>query len=251
MTRSEATPRDFELGSVRTSASHTIGIAHLTELLETVPTDASAEQYRHAVVEDNVLGRPTQAGRLRSFRHLRELYLLDPSLPEFRALRHFWAIDEAARPLMAGVLAFTRDDIFRASYAAISTLPTGRSATSADLTAAVASVFGDEMSASTLGKTGRNTGASWTQTGHLLGRAKKVRVAVDARPAVIAYAAYLGYLAGGRGIGVLENPWTPILELRAGNSLDQLRTAHTQGLLDLLVAGNVVDVSFPALRGSR
>lgn len=251
MTRSEATPRDFELGSVRTSASHTIGIAHLTELLGTVPADASPEQYRHAVVEDNVLGRPTQAGRLRSFRHLRELYILDPSRPEFAALRYFWGIDEVARPLMAGVLAFIRDEIFRASYTAISTLPSGASVTSADLTAAVASVFGDEMSESTLGKTGRNTGASWTQTGHLVGRAKKVRTAVDARPAVIAYASYLGYLAGGRGIGVLENPWTAILELRGGNNLEKLRTAYTQGLLDLLVAGNVVEVSFPALRGSR
>ena len=95
----------------------------------------------------------------------------------------------------------------------------------------------------------RNTGACWTQTGHLAGRAKKIRTAVNAQPAAIAYAAYVGHLAGGRGLSVLDNPWSQVLEIPPGRSLDALRNAHTQGLLDLLVAGNVVDVSFPALDG--
>lgn len=148
-----------------------------------------------------------------------------------------------------GLLAFTRDEVLRASFAAIADLPVGSSVTSADLTAAVAAQFGSEMSESTLGKTGRNTGACWTQTGHLAGRAKKVRTEVEARPAAIAYAAYLGHLAGGRGIGVLDNPWSKMLGLAPGRTLEALRDAHTEGLLDLLVAGNVVDVSFPTLGG--
>lgn len=239
----------FELGNVRTTASHTIAIPHLVELLHAVPQDAPAEDYRKAVVDDNVLGRPTQAGRQRSFRHLRELYLLDPSRSEFTALRYFWGIDPPSGPLLAGLLAFTRDEILRASYAAIANVVAGASVTSVDLTVAVAAQFCDEMSESTLGKTGRNTGACWTQTGHLAGRVKKVRAAVAARPAAIAYAAYLGYLAGDRGVGVLDNSWTQILELPPGRSLEALRDAHSQGLLNLLVAGNVVDVSFPALGG--
>ncbi|MGP5622228.1 hypothetical protein ACTXPP_07775 [Candidatus Corynebacterium faecigallinarum] len=237
------------LGTLRTTASHTIGIPHLVELLREVPSNAPAEQYRQAVVEGNVLGRPTQAGRQRSFRHLRELYLLDPVRPEFTALRHFWDIDPLSRPLLAGLLAFTRDEVLRASFAAIADLPAGSSVTSADFTAAVAAQFGNEMSESTLGKTGRNTGACWTQTGHLTGRAKKVRTEVEVHPAAIAYAAFLGHLAGGRGLGVLDNPWSKILGIAPGRALEALREAHTQGLLDLLVAGNVVDVSFPALGG--
>lgn len=250
MTSSDGADRDFALGKLRTTASHTIGIPHLIELLREVPAAATADQYRDAVVEGNVLGRPTQAGRQRSFRHLRELYFLDPSKPEFKALRYFWDIDPASRPLLAGLLAFTRDEVLRASFFAIADLPAGSSVTSADLTAAVAAQFGNEMSESTLGKTGRNTGACWTQTGHLAGRTKKVRLEVRARPTAIAYAAHLGYLAGGRGLGVLDNPWSPILGLAPGRTLEALRDAHTHGLLDLLVAGNVVDVSFPALGGA-
>ncbi|PPI25963.1 hypothetical protein C5D44_10385 [Rathayibacter sp. AY1B5] len=154
-----------------------------------------------------------------------------------------------SHPLLAGLLAVTRDQVLRASFTAIVDLPAGARVTSGDLTAAVAAQFGNEMSESTLEKTGRNTGACWTQTGHLIGRAKKVRTEVEIHPAAIAYAAYLGHLAGRRGLGVLDNPWSQILGIAPGRTLQALKEAHTHGLLDLLVAGNVVDVSFPALGG--
>lgn len=249
MTDSDAGAGVFALGSLRTTASHTIGVPHLVELLRAVPADAPHDRYQEAVVDDNVLGRPTQAGRHRSFRHLRELYFLDPSRREFTALRRLWEVDTDAQPLMAGILAFTRDGILRASFAAIQQAPPGGIVTSDDLTKSIAAVYGVDLSESTLGKTGRNTGACWTQTGHLAGRTKKVRQSIEAFPAAVAYAAYLGHLAGKRGAGVLETPWAAVLDLAVGAGVDALRRAHTQGLLDLLVAGNVVDVSFPMLEG--
>ena len=239
------------LGSLRTTASHTIAIPHLAELLRAVPADAPYERYRTAVVEENVLGRPTQTGRQRSFRHLRELYFLDPARREFGALRRLWDVDPYARPLMAGILAFTRDGILRASFSAIHQVPRGAIVTSADLTKAVTTTYGVDLSESTLGKTGRNTGACWTQTGHLAGRSKKVRQAIELFPAAVAFAAYLGHLAGNRGVGVLHTPWAALLDLPSGTALDALRAAHTHGLIDLLVAGNVVDVSFPIMDGDR
>jgi len=239
------------MASLRTTASHTIGIPHLVELLRAVPRDAPHEKYRVAVVEDNVLGRPTQAGRQRSFRHLRELYFLDPSRREFSALRRLWDVEPKAQRLIAGTLAFTRDGILRASFSAVQQTSPGGIVTSDDLSRAVTAAFGVDLSESTLGKTGRNTGACWTQTGHLAGRTKKVRQSIEAFPAAVSYAAYLGHLAGKRGAAVLDAPWAALLDLPVGAHLDALRRAHTQGLIDLLVAGNVVDVSFPMIDGSR
>lgn len=251
MTDKEAARASWEMATLRTTASHTIGVPHLVELLRAVPEDAPHDRYREAVVDGNVLGRPTQAGRQRSFRHLRELYFLNPSRPEFAALRRLWDFDVAAQPLMAGILAFTRDAILRASFSAIQESRPGELVTSDDLTKAVTTVYGGDLSQSTLGKTGRNTGACWTQTGHLAGRTKKIRQSVEAVPAAVAYAAYLGHIAGKRGAGVLDTPWAGLLDLSAGATLDALRRAHTQGLIDLLVAGNVVDLSFPMIEGSR
>ncbi len=240
----------FTLGSLRTTASHTIGIPHLVELLRIVPADADYEHYREAVVEENILGRPTLTGRQRSFRHLRELYFLDPARREFSAMRQLWDLDPDAQPLLAGILAFTRDGILRASFQAVKQSPAGAIVTSDDLTRAVSLEYGTQLSDETLGKTGRNTGACWTQTGHLSGRAKKVRQKVQAFPAAVAYAAYLGHLLGNRGVSVLENPWSALLDIPSGAELDALRAAHTQGLIDLRVAGNVVDVTFPRLEGA-
>lgn len=251
MTITNAQTGDFALGSLRTTASHTIGVPHLIELLRAVPADASQQRYREAVVDDNLLGRPTQAGRLRSFRHLRELYFLDPSRREFAALRRLWDVDPDAKPLIAGILAYTRDGILRASFSAVQQVPPGGIITSDDLTKAVTVVYGADLSESTLGKTGRNTGACWTQTGHLVGRTRKVRQSIEPFPAAVAYAAYLGHLAGNRGNGVLDTPWAALLDVPSGAALDALRSAHTQGLIDLLVAGNVVDISFPMIDGRR
>jgi hypothetical protein len=251
MTLSDAHEGNFALGSLRTTASHTIGIPHLIELLRVVPAGAPHERYREAVVDENVLGRPTHTGRQRSFRHLRELYFLDPGRPVFGAMRRLWDVDPEARPLLAGILAFTRDGILRASFPAIHQAPVGTVVTSDNLTKAVAAVYGADLSVETLGKTGRNTGACWTQTGHLVGRTKKVRQTVEPFPAAVAFAAFLGHLSGNRGVSVLETPWAALLDLPLGTELNALRTAHTQGLIDLLVAGNVVDLSFPLFHGTR
>ena len=240
----------FVLGELRTTASHTIGIPHLVELLRIVPPDATHERYREAIVEENVLGRPTKTGRQRSFRHLRELYFLDPSRSEFSAMRRLWDVDPDARPLLAGIMAFTRDGILRASFLAVHNAPEGSVVTSNDLTDAVRPTYAAYLSEETLGKTGRNTGACWTQTGHLVGRVKKVRQMVQPFPAAVAFAAYLGHLSGNRGVSVLHTPWAALLDLPTGAELDALRAAHTQGLIDLLVAGNVVDVSFTLLDGA-
>ncbi|TGJ96614.1 hypothetical protein DLJ96_00450 [Actinotalea fermentans ATCC 43279 = JCM 9966 = DSM 3133] len=240
------------LGHLRTTASHTIGIPHLTELLRAVPAEDSFERYRSAVVEENALGRPTHAGRLRTFRHLRELYLLDVTDPRFAALRRLWDLDADAQPLLAGLLAFTRDELLRASWPAVARVVPGGRVMSDDLSNVVAERYAGALSSATLGKIGRNTGACWTQTGHLEGHARKVRATVEARPAAVALAAYLGYLDGGRALHVLDNPWSALLGVDAGDRLDALRRAHDAGLLDLQVAGQVVEVGFSLLeRGPR
>ncbi|WP_454294977.1 hypothetical protein [Salana multivorans] len=236
--------------SLRTTASHTIGAPHLTELLREVPPDAPAAAYRDAVVEDNVLGRPTHTGRLRTYRHLRELYLLDPSAVTFSALRRLWDHDTTARPLLAGIAAFTRDALLRASWPAVARSTPGSVVISENLAHAVAETHAGELSPATLGKVGRNTAACWTQTGHLVGRSRKVRSTIEARPAAVALAAYLGHLGGQRALRVLDNPWSQLLDLHETARLEALRRAHDAGLLDLQVAGHVVEVGFSFLECS-
>ena len=59
----------------------------LSDLLEAAPAGASRQDYAHAVMEENCLGKRTAATRKLSLQRLSELYGLDPRLLLFKALR--------------------------------------------------------------------------------------------------------------------------------------------------------------------
>lgn len=102
-----------------TNTSHTIVVGALASLLDAVPADAPQDAYEAAALGVNVLGKDTDGARKRTYRHLRELYLLRPDSLLFRALRDLWPVDPQARPLLAGLCALARDSVFRASSTAI------------------------------------------------------------------------------------------------------------------------------------
>ena len=237
------------LAAVRTTASHTIAVGHLAELLAAVPADVPFDSYRHAAIVDNALGRPTYEGRRRVLRHLRELYLLDADRLEFSALRLVHADDPAALPLVAGMLALARDELFRASWPVVAGARVGAVVTSVDLAEAVAASGPGGLGASTLAKVGRNVAASWSQTGHLAGRQVKHRTRVEARPGAVAYALLLGHLAGLRGLPLLDSPWFALLDLADDERRSALDAAHRRGLIDVRSAGTVLEVDVRPLTG--
>lgn len=246
-------PRSSEIvaGDVSggTNTSHTIVIGALAALLDAVPAGAPATAYEEAAVDANVLGKDTEGSRRRTFRYLRELYLLRPDSLLFRALRDLWAIDAQARPLLAGLCALARDAVFRASSAAITSSSPGDTLVSADLAQAVAECFPENYNAGTLAKIGRNTFSSWEQTGHLAEatRSTKVRTSPACRPADVAYALLLGYLEGARGHALFETLWARVLGPPASQLVDLAASASQQGMLELRQAGGIVDVGFREL----
>lgn len=82
------------------NSSHTILLAPLTRLLDSVDARADHEAYERAVVDDNLLGKATVESRRRTLRYLKELYLLRRDSILFRALRDLWPDDAAGQPLL-------------------------------------------------------------------------------------------------------------------------------------------------------
>lgn len=243
----EILPGDVSGG---TNTSHTIVIGSLSALLDAAPHDAPYAAYEHAAIEANVLGKDTDGARRRTFRHLRELYLLRPESLLFRALRDLWQLDPEARPLLAGLCALARDSVFRASSTAITRTRPGETLASADLAVVVGEQFPDSYSASTLGKVGRNTFSSWEQTGHLRDADRpttKVRTRANCRPADVAYALLLGHLTGARGPGLFETLWARVLDQPGSRLLDLASTASQYGMLEMRHAGGVIEVGFREL----
>lgn len=232
-----------------TNTSHTIVVGALSLLLSAVPADSQAETYERAAIDNNVLGKQTDGARRRTFRYLKELYILRPSSLLFRALRDLWPNDADAHPLLAGLCALSRDAVFRASFTVIFRASPGDMLAATDLARAVGEHFPSSYSDSTLAKIGRNTFSSWDQTGHLkhAGLGRKVRTRATCRPSAVAYALLLGHIEGVRGGALFDTLWTRALDQPHSKLLDLAGEASRLGMLELRQAGGVIDVGFREL----
>lgn len=226
------------------NTSHTIALAHLTSLLAGVPASATRRDYEDAAVHQNLLGRTTFEGRRRTFRYLRELYLLDPQRILFRSLRDLWDEDPRSRPHLGGLSALARDSAFRATADQVLSAPPGAIVTADDLAGAVQDAFPSAYNASSAAKIGRNTASSWTQTGHLAGRTRKTRQPIVPTPVSATFAVLLGFLQGARGQALFDTLWTRFLDATPREIEHLASEASQRGYLELRSAGGVVEVSF-------
>jgi hypothetical protein len=242
----EIAPGDISGGP---NTSHTIMVGALRALLDAVPRDAGFNDYKQAALESNVLGKQTDGARRRTFRYLRELYLLRPDALLFRALRQLCLHDRQAQPLLAGLCAVARDAVFRASSDVITQSHPGDALTAQDFARVVGNRFPGVYRDTTMAKIGRNVFSSWEQTGHLARQARltKVRTRVACQPADVAYALMLGYLEGARGEALFMTLWAKVLDQPMSHLYDLASSASQRGLMEFRHAGGVVEVSFHEL----
>lgn len=227
-----------------THTSRTLLLSELTAVLAAVSPDAAQEVYQAAIVDDNVLGKKTLNSRRRSYRYLRELYALDPGVVVFRALRDLWQTDAAAQPLLAMLCALARDPSLRATTAAVLPRAPGEPVSADDLARALMDRYPGSYSWAVAHKVGRNAASSWTQAGHLRGRAGKVRSAAISAASAAAYALLLGHLDGAAGEGLLTTFWAQVLDVPQTVILEQAMTASQRGWIELRHGGGVTDITF-------
>lgn len=219
----------------------------ITTILTSTPVAASLEDVRRAIATDNILNKPTQSSREKSFDHLRELYGLDSSQALFRVLRRFAAADSASIPIMAAVCSFCRDLQLRASFELIRSLRVGEVLPREQMEEHLEASFPNRFSPAMKKSLAQNVNTSWTGAGHLVGRARKTRAVPAPRPVAAAYAMVAGYLAGLRGQRLLQSRFGEIAVPQPGLLASQLALAAARGLLGFKQAGGVVEFDFSRL----
>lgn len=232
----------FRFGDKGTHTSRTMMLAELTDLLAAVPADAGRDAYDTAVVDDNVLGKPTTVTRRLTSQRLGELYALDPRVPLFRMLRRLWVIDEAGRPLLAFLCALGRDPLLHSTVPAVLGLPVGAELVRASYLGAIRETVGTRLNDAVLDKVARNTASSWSQSGHLEGRVRKIRRRVAPTPGSLALALWLGTLEGLAGEALLESQWTRVLDRTGHELLPVALQAKQLGLIHARAGGGVVEI---------
>ena len=237
----------FRFGDKGTHTSRTIMLSELSELLDGCDSAASREAYAEAIIADNLLNKKTSATRRLTNQRLGELYALDAASPLFRIMRQFWQTDVVGRPLLAMLMALCRDPLLRATAPEIFRVPVGEELRRNALSEAIRSAVGPRLNDNILDKVVRNAGSSWTQSGHLSGRVRKIRQRVKATALSAAYALYIGYLTGERGSALLSTSWAKVLDSNPDELLFLAMDARRLGVLELREAGSVVDITFPNL----
>ena len=112
----------------------------------------------------------------------------------------------------------------------------------------IEAVFPNRFSAATLKSTAQNLNSSWTKAGLLSGRAVKIRHRANPTPGNAAYAVFLGYVAGLRGLSLFGSPYAKLLDCSAERSLELAQQAAQKGWISVNHIGDVFDVSFPNLQ---
>lgn len=189
----------FRFGISGPHAARTMMLDDLRLLLAHTPPQATRADYTSAVVDVNVLGKPTRKARELALRHLATLYALDPANPIFRALRRLWPLDEAAQPLLALAVALARDPLLRGTQSFILGQVAGAAVPREAMEAFLSATYPDRFSPSSLKSFAQNVSGTWTAAGYLHGRARKTRIAVQPRPESVTLLLFLGYLDGRTG----------------------------------------------------
>jgi len=236
----------FERGGVHTA--RTMMLAELRVLLSFVDSvDAVKEDYSSAVQITNCLGKRSGRTRVLTFRHLADLYALDPSLLVFRALRFFWQRDVDGQPLLAALCAYSRDPILRATAPFVLAFQEGATVTREGMEEFIDAQEPGRFSKATLKSTAQNINSSWTQSGHLAGRVRKVRARAVATPGSVSLALLLGYVSGLRGESLFKSDFTRMLDCSFEKTIELAEDASRRGWISLKRVGQVVEVLFPNL----
>lgn len=225
-------------------------LTDLTSVLATCPQSSALDAYRTAIIEDNVAGKDSLSSRQRTFRYLREMYLLDINSPSFRALLRLWARDQTGRPLIAMLMASANDQALAATHSGILGLALDEVATSSALSEAVEREFPGNYSDAIRAKIGRNALSSWTQCGYLRreGRGRPaVRQQVDPTPGAVAMALVLGEASGLSGERLFSTRHAALLGTSSATLHDRTHDAARKGWLGYRSRGHITEVDLTAL----
>lgn len=219
-------------------------LPELRTLLGQLPPTVDRQAYTQAVLSDNLLGKPTFASREKSLRHLVQLYSLDPDVALFRILRSFTCEDAQSLPLLALICCYCRDEQLRVSFDLIRDLRPGQELARQTMEAHLERAYPNRFSAAMKKSLAQNVNTTWTHSGHLRGRVRKVRDLPKPRPLASTYAACAGYLLGLRGEVLLSSLFPALAGCERSLLLGHLADAAGRGYVRFRHSGGVVEIDY-------
>ena len=226
----------------------------LEALLHAAPAHATVETLRSLVLEQNVTGKGSTASRVKVWRQVKQNYVLDERVPEYRALLE--ALAAASSPIEHGLLLFLMlartDRLFR-ELALASVSPQMRRAGSsievADVQLALERLVGSRQrwTQETLTTVRQHALSALKDFSVLQGGTKKKTARIHTGPQVTLFAARLAWLEGVPARRIPESVWFQLLGLDAEAGWHALQLAAAAGVLRCRRQADVVELELPPL----
>ena len=237
----------FSDASAGAHSARSMMFLEMQTLAHALPVETTKSEVSKAIVEENVLEKPTQTSRVKSLHHLNEVYGLDPSKALFRVLWQLGHQDSESLPQLCLICAYARDPQLRHSFELIRSLRPGDTLERASMEEHLEHGFPGRFSSATKKSMAQNVNTTWTFGGFLTGNKSKTRRAPEPRPESAAYAMFVGYLKGLRGEQLLDSTFGSLVASSRSQLLTALRVASAKGLLSLKSAAGIVEFDFTGL----
>lgn len=241
-----AEPRRSEAAGVRLAGggvhqSKTMMLKELSAHRAAAKADLSSPAT--LIIEQNILGKHTASARKLALARLNGLYGIVKPNPISRVLFGLWPLDVRGRPILALLCALARDALLRDTASAVLPAPLGVSVRWPVIAATLEGQHPRRFSENMLRSLSRNCASTWTQSGHLRGRRKKLRVRAQPTATAAAYAALIATVCGFGGPALIDSPWLAVLDRPRDERLSLLRQAEAQGLVRVRTAGDMLEIS--------
>ncbi len=247
MTLSAADQFGFSTAQVGGHTARSMMLTEMRLLVSAFPIDVDKQAIAQAITNENVLEKPTLSSRKKSLHHLVELYSLDPAKALFRILWQLGHEDSDSVSQLCLVCAYARDPQLRHSFDLVRGMRLGEVLERTAMEQHFELGFPGRFSQAMKKSMAQNVNTTWTVTGHLAGKVKKIRQSPDPRPTSAAYAMLVGYLSGFRGEQLLNSPYASLVSSSRAQIESSLALASAKGLISLKKAAGIVEFGFSGL----
>jgi len=149
---------------------------------------------------NNIIGKKSNSGTIKTNRYLKQLYGFDLSDPIFKAFEYFWGVsEENEKRLLSIIYSISRDVLLAESVDVIRDTIVGEKVAIESLETNIENYNPNRFSPNTRKSMAQNIASSWKQGGFIEGKVKNIRSQPDINYRVACFAFLLAYLKGDRG----------------------------------------------------
>lgn len=196
----------------------------------------------------NVTGKKSSSGVVKTARYLKQLYGFNVQDPSFVAFHYFWKVSDVhEKPLIAFLYAVHQDVLLAESIEVLQRKKQGEKASVELFEGVIEKYHPNHYSANTRRSIAQNIASSWKQPGFIEGKVKNIRTQPVVTYRVACFSFLLAYLNGLRGDFIWNSIGVKALCLPESKLRELAMECAKKDLMQYQYAGSVTAISFTNL----